>query len=99
MTATIMTAARQAMHRYLYVIANSNAMNGVDKDTVVKNVLAGWQIALYVIAVVILVLDVFAFKGVRRLWTGMNKAQRLEAKATKKALKEAKKAAKAGELK
>ena len=98
MTATVMTAARQAMHRYLYVIANSNAMNGVDKDTVVKNVLAGWQIALYIIAVVILVLDVFAFKGVRRLWTGMNKAQRIEAKIEKKALKEAKKAAKAGKL-
>ncbi|MBR2044965.1 MAG: glycoside hydrolase family 3 C-terminal domain-containing protein [Agathobacter sp.] len=95
MTATVMTAARQAIHRYLYAVANSNAMNGVDRDTVVKNVLAGWQIALYVIAVVILVLDVFAFMGVRRLWTGMNKAQRLEAKVAKKALKEAKKAAKA----
>lgn len=98
MTATIMTAARQAMHRYLYIVANSNAMNGVDSDTVVKNVLAGWQIALYVLAVVILVLDVFAFMGVRRLWTGMNKAQRVEAKATKKALKEAKKVAKAGNV-
>ena len=94
MTATVMTAARQAMHRYLYAVANSNAMNGVDRDAVVKNVLAGWQIALYVIAVVILVLDVFAFMGVRRLWTGMNKAQRLEAKVAKKALKEAKKEAK-----
>ena len=92
LTATVMTNARQAMHRYLYAVANSNAMNGVDRDTVVKNVLAGWQIALYVIAVVILVLDVFAFMAVRRLWTGMNKAQRLEAKAAKKALKEAKKA-------
>ena len=90
LTATVMTNARQAMHRYLYAVANSNAMNGVDKDTVVKNVLAGWQIALYVIAVVILVLDVLAFMAVRRLWTGMNKAQRLEAKAAKKAAKEAK---------
>ncbi|MBQ8518636.1 MAG: glycoside hydrolase family 3 C-terminal domain-containing protein [Agathobacter sp.] len=95
LTATVMTNARQAMHRYLYVIANSNAMNGVDKDTVVKNVLAGWQIALYVIAVVILALDVLAFMAVRRLWTGMNKAQRLEAKVAKRAAKEAKKAAKA----
>ena len=90
LTPTIMTAARQAMHRYLYVVANSNAMNGVDKDTIVKNVLAGWQIALYVIAVIILVGDVFAFKAVRRLWTGMNKQQRLEARAAKKALKQAK---------
>lgn len=95
MTATVMTNARQAMHRYLYIVANSNAMNGVDRDTVVKNVLAGWQIALYVIAVVILVLDVLSILAIRRLWTGMNKAQRLEAKATKKALREAKKAAKA----
>ena len=99
MTATIMTAARQAMHRYLYAVANSNAMNGVDRETVVKNVLAGWQIALYILAVVILILDVFAFKAVRRLWTGMNKAQRLEAKAEKKALKEAKKATKSGNFK
>lgn len=91
LTATVMTNARQAIHRYLYAVANSNAMNGVDRDTVVKNVLAGWQIALYVIAAVILVLDVFAFKAVRRLWTGMNKAQRLEAKAAKKAAKAAKK--------
>lgn len=91
LTATVMTNARQAIHRYLYAVANSNAMNGVDRDTVVKNVLAGWQIALYVIAAVILVLDVFAFKAVRRLWTGMNKAQRLEAKAAKKAAKATKK--------
>ena len=98
LTATVMTNARQAIHRYLYAVANSNAMNGVDKDTVVKNVLAGWQIALYVIAVVVIALDVLAFMAVRRLWTGMNKAQRLEAKAEKKALKEAKKAAKAGKL-
>ncbi len=96
LTATVMTNARQAIHRYLYAVANSNAMNGVDRDTVVKNVLAGWQIALYIIAVIVLVIDVFAFKAVRRLWTGMNKAQRLEAKVAKKALKEAKKAAKAG---
>ena len=95
LTPTIMTAARQAMHRYLYAVANSNAMNGIDRDTVVKNVLAGWQIVLYVLAVVILILDVFAFMGVRRLWTGMNKEQRLEAKAEKKTLKAAKKAAKA----
>ena len=96
LTATVMTNARQAIHRYLYAVANSNAMNGIDKDTVVKNVLAGWQIALYVIAVIILVADIFAFKAVRRLWTGMNKEQRLEAKVAKKALKEAKKAAKTG---
>lgn len=96
LTATVMTNARQAIHRYLYAVANSNAMNGVDRDTVVKNVLAGWQVALYIVAVIVLVLDVFLFKAVRRLWTGMNKVQRMEAKATKKALKEAKKAAKAG---
>lgn len=98
LTATVMTNARQAIHRYLYAVANSNAMNGVDRDTVVKNVLAGWQVALYIVAVIVLVLDVFLFKAVRRLWTGMNKVQRMEAKATKKALKEAKKAAKAGKL-
>lgn len=95
MTPTVMTAARQAMHRYLYVVANSNAMNGVDEDTVVKNVMAGWQKVLYVVAVVVLALDVLLFFAVRRLWTGMNKSQRLEAKAAKKALKEAKKNAKA----
>lgn len=91
MTATVMTNARGAMHRYLYILANSNAMNGVDSDTVVKNVMAGWQKALIVLAIVVIALDVLGFMGIRRLWTGMNKAQRKEAKAAKKTARLSKK--------
>ncbi len=94
MTATVMTSAREAMHRYLYAVANSNVMNGIDHDTVVKNVMAGWQKTLVALAIVIVLIDIAAFMAVRRLWTGKNKAQRKEAKEQKKAAKLAKKAAK-----
>ncbi len=93
MTATVMISAREAMHRYLYAVANSNVMNGIDHDTVVKNVMAGWQKALVALVIVIVLIDIAAFMAVRRLWTGKNKAQRKEAKEQKKAAKLAKKTA------
>lgn len=43
MTASVMQQVRTAAHRFLYAVANSNAMNGIDHDTTVKNVKAGWQ--------------------------------------------------------
>lgn len=84
MTASVMTHAREAMHRYLYAVANSNAMNGVDHDTEVKNVLAGWQKLIFPLVVIIILIDIGLFIAVRRLWTGKNKAQRREAKEQKK---------------
>ena len=39
--AVIVTAMREACHHNLYVLANSSAMNGVGKDTVVKAVTPG----------------------------------------------------------
>ena len=47
LTATVMQNARTAAHRYLYAVANSNAMNGVDVDTTVKNIIPAWQYATW----------------------------------------------------
>lgn len=38
-----MQTVRQAARRYLYVLANSNAMNSVDKTTVLSNIMPTWQ--------------------------------------------------------
>lgn len=65
---TVMTNARNAAHRYLYVVANSNAMNGIDQETTVKNVKAGWQ-KLIPVLVIAMVLIVFAgLLGAFKLW-------------------------------
>lgn len=88
----VLNAARNSAHRYLYVIANSNAMNGVDKDTVVKNTKAGWQKLIPFVVVVILLIDVFNWFAVPRLWN--SKVKRMEKKEKKLAKKAAKKAAK-----
>ncbi|NNJ33246.1 glycoside hydrolase family 3 N-terminal domain-containing protein [Lacrimispora xylanisolvens] len=53
MTATFMQNVRTAAHRYLYVVANFNAMNGVDKDTKVSNVLAGWQKLIFPVSLLL----------------------------------------------
>lgn len=92
LNAAVMEDARTAIHRYLYVLANSNAMNGVDRDTVVKNVWAGWQKAIIPVVIIIVLLDAAVLMAVPRLWTGMNKKQRREAKAQRKAAKLAGKA-------
>jgi beta-glucosidase len=42
-------ALSENMHYYMYSIANSNALNGYDSDTVVDNSLYGWQYAIKVI--------------------------------------------------
>lgn len=68
MTATLLNNARTAAHRYLYVIANSNAMNGVDADTVVKNVMPLWQKWLIGIVFIVVILDILNFFAFRKLW-------------------------------
>ena len=40
-------AMRQAVHRILYTVANSNAMNGISSSTTIVSVTPWWQIALY----------------------------------------------------
>ncbi|MBQ8621141.1 MAG: glycoside hydrolase family 3 C-terminal domain-containing protein [Oscillospiraceae bacterium] len=43
----ICQAMRQASHRILYTVANSNAMNGISSNSTIVSVTPWWQIALY----------------------------------------------------
>ena len=43
----ICQAMRQACHRILYTVANSNAMNGLSSSTTIVSVTPWWQTALY----------------------------------------------------
>lgn len=45
----IANAMRQATHRILYTVANSNAMNGFTEETEIVAVTPWWQTALYVV--------------------------------------------------
>lgn len=92
LTATVMQNARTAAHRYLYAVANSNAMNGVDADTTVKNIIPAWQYGYVALAVFVAVMWFFGFKAVRALWASK---RYLAKKAERKAKRAAKKAAKA----
>ena len=49
---------RESCHRILYTVANSNAMNGMSTATKIVSVMPWWQIALYVLDVVTVVLFV-----------------------------------------
>lgn len=68
LTASVMQNARTAAHRYLYAVANSNAMNGVDRDTTVKNIIPTWQYAYVALIVFVALMWFFGFKAVRALW-------------------------------
>ena len=92
LTATVMQNARTAAHRYLYAVANSNAMNGVDADTTVKNIIPIWQYGYVALVVFVAVMWFFGFKAVRALWASK---RYLAKKAERKAKRAAKKAAKA----
>ena len=91
LTPTVMQAARTAAHRYLYAVANSNAMNGVDADTVVKNIIPTWQYAYVALVVFAALMWFFGFKTVRALWASK---RYLAKKAERKAKRAAKKVAK-----
>ena len=90
MAATV--AISVTAHRYLYAVANSNAMNGVDADTTVKNIIAAWQYTYVALVVFVAVMWFFGFKAVRALWASK---RYLAKKAERKAKRAAKKAAKA----
>lgn len=49
-------AMREATHRILYTVANSNAMNGFTEETEIVNVTPWWQTALVVLQVVVALL-------------------------------------------
>lgn len=88
MTATFMQGVRTAAQRYLYVIANSNAMNGVDKDTTVSNIMPDWKKFYFVIIPAIILIDILAILVVRKLWgSKYTKEVRRIRKAEKKARK------------
>lgn len=78
LTPAVQQQARTALHRYLYAVANSNAMNGIGRETSTKNVWAGWQWLQIPLVIVILALDVGCFFAFRRLWGVKKKAPRAE---------------------
>ena len=91
LTPTVMQAARTAAHRYLYAVANSNAMNGVDADTAVKNIIPTWQYAYVALVVVVALMWFFGFKVVRALWASKRYLAKKAERKAKKAAKAAKK--------
>ncbi|MCD8384573.1 MAG: fibronectin type III-like domain-contianing protein [Clostridiales bacterium] len=58
--ATVAQAMRQACHRILYTVANSNAMNGYTADTKIVAVTPWWETAIYVLDAVVAVFTVFS---------------------------------------
>ena len=51
---------RQAAHRILYTVANSNAMNGISANQEIVAVTPWWQAALYALCTVMAVMTVFS---------------------------------------
>ena len=56
----IVSAMREASHRILYTVANSNAMNGMGPNDTIEPVTPWWQTALYALTGVFAVLTVGA---------------------------------------
>jgi len=54
----IVSAARNAMHRILYNVANSNAMNGISSNDQIVSVTPWWQTAILALQVTLGVLTV-----------------------------------------
>ena len=80
----VVTALRQACHYYLYTLANSNAMNGIGAETVVKvQLLPAVLVCMIIAAVSMIAAVVFT-----ALWCrGSRKWRRTEAHLAYKALK------------
>ncbi|MCF0228258.1 MAG: glycoside hydrolase family 3 protein [Parasporobacterium sp.] len=67
LTPTQATLIRQAVHNILYVIANSNAMNGYGSDVSVSYGLAPWQqVNIYIDIVILLLLALWGFIVIRK---------------------------------
>lgn len=73
----IVSAMRQSMHRILYTVANSNAMNGLSPNDTMKVVTPWWKTAITVLQVVLvittLVCVVMLVKAFQKKKTQMNK--------------------------
>ena len=63
-------AMREASHRILYTVANSNAMNGIAPSTQIKHVTPWWQMAIYAVIALFAVLTAFfGYKMVKGIIT------------------------------
>ena len=66
-SASAVQSMRQAMHRLLYTVANSNALNGVASDSRFVYHLATWQIILYIVsAAIVVVCAVLVFLNIKK---------------------------------
>lgn len=67
----LVKAMREATHRILYTVVNSNAMNGISQTTQIKQVTPWWQMAIYALITVCALLTVLCMykmiKGIM-LW-------------------------------
>lgn len=84
LTASVMQDVRLAARRFLYVVANSNAMNGVDRDTKVLNVKAGWQKLIPLLVIVMALIFVGGMYGAYCLWGTKKRLRRKQEKKERK---------------
>ncbi len=68
LTGAVQQNIRTAAHNVLYTIANSNAMNGIDKDSVVKNTTPGWKMIRVIVDIVMLIIIVALYYASIRLF-------------------------------
>lgn len=84
LTASVMQDVRLAARRFLYVVANSNAMNGVDRDTKVLNVKAGWQKLIPLLVIVMALIFVGGMYGAYCPWGTKKHLRRKQEKKERK---------------
>lgn len=84
LTASVMQDVRLAARRFLYVVANSNAMNGVDGDTKVLNVKAGWQKLIPLLVIVMALIFAGGMYGAYCLWGTKKHLRRKQEKKERK---------------
>ncbi|MDD3252765.1 MAG: glycoside hydrolase family 3 C-terminal domain-containing protein [Lachnospiraceae bacterium] len=58
--AVVTTAMREASHRILYTVANSNAMNGISTETRIVGVIPWWKTAIAALDTVLAVLTILS---------------------------------------
>jgi beta-glucosidase len=63
-SATVVSQMRESMHRLLYTVVNSNAMNGMSPGSTVKYGVANWQWAVYGVTAVLAAIAALMVFGV-----------------------------------
>ncbi len=61
--AALLYASREACHRIIHAFVNSNVMNGMSADAVIKTITPAWQIALWVVDAILAVLTLIFGAG------------------------------------